>query len=103
MDTAKRHKPLPSKMQGRWVDEDNPCSELNITGSEIRCFGDVVVYDYMEINECDGALMVSLKIDDQTNEDKFQRANITNLVITPQGEFYAFNVKFACRFVRAVS
>jgi hypothetical protein len=32
-----------------------------------------------------------------------QRSNITGLVITPEGEFHAYNVKFASHFIRADS
>ena len=49
------------------------------------------------------ALTVSLGVDDEASEDTFQRANITGLVITPEGEFHAYNVKFAARFVRTGS
>lgn len=88
-------------MQGRWLDADAPSSELVITGGEISCFGKVVEYDYKVVSREDGALSVSLKIEDETKEDAFQRANITGLVIAPDGEFLAYNVKFSCQFVRA--
>ena len=44
---------------------------------------------------------VSLKVSDPANEDSFQRANITELVITPEGDFHAYNVKVASQFVRS--
>ena len=53
------------------------------------------------MSKIDGALTVSLKINDEANEDTFERSNITGLVITPEGEFHAYNVKFASHFVRA--
>jgi hypothetical protein len=87
-------------MQGRWIDADDPSASLIVEGGEIICFGQVVEYDYKEIKLEDGALAVSLGIDDETNEDSFQRANITELVVTPEGEFHAYNVKFATQFVR---
>ena len=88
-------------MQGRWVDADNQSSELIVSGGEITCFGQSVDYDYKLIGEEDGALTVSLKTNDETNEDAFQRSNVTELVVTPDGEFHAYNVKFASQFVRA--
>lgn len=103
MDRLGRDAPLPAEMQGHWVDADEPASELIVAGGEITCFGQVVDYDYKEIDEIDGALTVSLKINDEAEEDTFQRANVTELVVTPEGEFHAYNVKFASQFVRAGS
>ena len=100
MDRLGREAALPPEMQGRWVDADDASSELIVTGGEITCFGRPVEYDYKEIVEQDGALTVSLGVDDEAREDTFQRANITGLVITPEGEFHAYNVKFATQFVR---
>jgi hypothetical protein len=76
---------------------------LIVNGGEITCFGRAVEYDYKEIVEQDGALTVSLGVDDEASEDTFQRANITGLVITPEGELHAYNVKFAAHFVRTGS
>jgi len=89
-------------MQGCWVDADDQASELSINGGEIFCFGKVVEYDYKLIREEGGALTVSLKVNDQANEDTFQRANITELVVTPEGDFHAYNTQFASQFVREV-
>jgi hypothetical protein len=55
------------------------------------------------IHEVDGALTVSLKVNDEAQEDLFQRSNITGLVITPEGEFHGYNVKLSSHFVRAGS
>jgi hypothetical protein len=101
MDRVERDVPLPLEMQGKWVAVDDPSSRLIVGGTEITCFGNVVQYDYKEIGQEDGALTVSLKIDNEADEDTFQRANITELVITPEGEFHAYNVKFSTEFVRA--
>jgi hypothetical protein len=90
--------PLPSKMQGRWVDVEEPSSELIVRGGEVICFGQSVLYDYKLIGSDDGALTVSLKIDDEDREDAFQRSNITELVISPEGDLHAYNVKFASQF-----
>jgi hypothetical protein len=90
---------LPEEMQGRWVEVDNG-SILIVDGGEITCFGQVVEYDYKEISEIDGALTVTLRINDEAQEDTFQRANITGLVISPEGDFLAYNVRFGCEFVR---
>ena len=101
MPVALRGEPLPSEMQGQWVDVEDPSAKLIISGAEISCFGQAIEYDYKEIHQINGALMVSLKVNDAAKEDSFQRRNITGLVITPEGQFHAYNVKFACRFVRA--
>jgi hypothetical protein len=90
---------LPEEMQGRWVEVDN-VTILIVDGGEITCFGQVVEYDYKEISEIDGALTVTLRINDEAQEDTFQRANITGLVISPEGDFLAYNVRFGCEFVR---
>jgi hypothetical protein len=100
MPRLKRDEPLPHEMQGRWIDADDPSASLVVEDGEITCFGQVVEYDYKDINLEDGALTVSLGINDKTKEDTFQRANVTALVITPEGEFHAYNVKFASQFVR---
>lgn len=94
---------MPAEMQGRWVDIDDASAELVISGGEITCFGRVVEYDSKTIKEIDGALTVTLGVNDETRLDSFQRSNITGLVITPEGDFHAYNVKFATQFVRAPS
>jgi hypothetical protein len=73
---------------------------LVVNGGEITCFERRVDYDHKEIVEEDGALTVTLGVADEGSEDAFQRTNITGLVITPEGEFHAYNVKFAAQFVR---
>jgi hypothetical protein len=60
----------------------------------------MVDYDYKEVENRGGALIVSLGVDDPSRVDGFERANITNLVITPEGDFLVSNVKFAAHFVR---
>ncbi|MEP9389485.1 hypothetical protein [Mesorhizobium sp. KR9-304] len=102
MTRLDRNAPLPDEMQGRWVEVDNG-SILIIDGGEITCFGQVVEYDYKEISEVAGGLTVTLGVDDKAQEDTFQRANITGLVISPEGDFLAYNVKFGCEFVRESS
>ena len=96
-----RHAPLPAAMQGERTIMDDPSSVLMIAGGEVTCFGKTVDYDHKLVESRDGALTVSLKIDDPAGEDSFQRANITGLVITPDGEFHAYSVKFTSQFVRA--
>ncbi|PXA84295.1 hypothetical protein DMC47_40910 [Nostoc sp. 3335mG] len=102
MDRLGRDMPLPEEMQGHWIDADDKTSELVVNGGEITCFGKAVEYDYKIIRSEDDALMVSLKIENEANEDAFQHANITELVITPEGDFHAYNTQFASQFVRAV-
>ena len=72
-----------------------------MSGGEVACFGQTVEYDYKLVERVDGAVTVSLKISDETKEDTFRRSNITGLVVTPEGDFHAYNVKFAIQFVRA--
>lgn len=102
MPRTGRAEPLPQAMQGRWVVEDEPESEMTIDGGEIVCFGHRVDYDTKLIEEIDGALTVTLEIADSSAEaqDSFSRANITGLVIDPDGNFHGFSVKFAATFVR---
>jgi len=100
MQKLDRNVPLPDMMQGRWADIDEPSSELVIDGGEVTCFGQAVDYDFKEVGEEDGATTVSLRVNDATKEDNFQRANITELVWTPEGEFHAYNTRFASQFVR---
>jgi hypothetical protein len=99
MTRLEREAPLPDEMQGRWVEVDDE-SILIVDGGEVTCFGQVVEYDYKEVERVGGALTVNLKINDEAQEDTFQRANITGLVISPEGNFLAYNVKFGCEFVR---
>jgi hypothetical protein len=101
MNRVTRETPLPAPMLGRWVDADDSSSELVIVGGEITCYGALVDYDYKEVSDEGGALIVSLRVNDPSRVDSFQRANIANLVITPEGEFLVSNVKFGARFVRS--
>lgn len=87
-------------MQGRWSDRDDASSKLIIDGGKVTCFGQLVAYDYKLIVSDDDALTVSLKILDEASEDVFQRTNITELVITAEGDLHAYNVKFASQFGR---
>jgi hypothetical protein len=96
----RREAPLPQEMQGRWVIVDDEPSELIVDGGEITCFGARVEYDYKEIKKLDGALMVNLEIDDVSQEYDFQRRHLTNLIITPGGKFFVYNVKFVSEFAR---
>jgi hypothetical protein len=100
MKRQTRAEPLPTHMQGRWSDAEDSSTELIVDGGEINCFGQVVEYDYKIVDEINGALTVSLKIEAESDEDNFQRRNVTGLVVTPDGEFHAYNVKFASRFER---
>ena len=101
MERLGRDVPLPGEMQGRWTDVEDPASELIVRGGEVTCFGQPVAYDYKIIDTEDGALTVSFEINDEANADSFQRANITGMVITPEGDLHAYNVKFASQFERA--
>lgn len=100
MERIGRNEPLPAEMQGRWMSADDDNHELVIAGGEVTCFGSVVDYDYKVFGDDDGALTVSLKVDDVSREDDFQRVNITELVKTPEGDFLAYNTRFATQFLR---
>ena len=101
MERLGRDVPLPGEMQGRWTEVEDPASELIVEGGAVTCFGQPVAYDYKIVDTDHDALTVSLKINDEAGEDSFQRANITELVITPEGELHAYNVRFASQFERA--
>ncbi len=101
MSRQARDTSLPSRMQGRWLDAEEPSTVLTVVGSEITCFGRLIDYDFKEIEEIDGTLTVSLLVEDESRVDTFDRENITGLAITSDGELHAYNVKFAARFVRA--
>ena len=88
-------------MQGHWVDVDNPSTRLVVNGGEVTYSGQAVDYDYKLVGQVGGAVTVSLKVNDESKDDTFQRSNITELVITPDGELHAYNVKFASQFARA--
>ncbi|WP_336869386.1 hypothetical protein [Sphingomonas sanguinis] len=98
-----RDEPLPSGMQGYWHDAEDAKAELIIDGGEISYLGRTISYDYKVIETDDGALTVSLKIDNEAEEDDFQRASLTEFVITPEGDLHAYNVRFASQFVRGSS
>ena len=102
MEQLGRDEPLPRAMQGRWIDVEDTSCELIIDGGEVICFGQPVRYDYKLIGSEHGALTVSLKVYDEALEDTFQRSNITELVVTPDGDFHAYNVKFASQFERVI-
>jgi hypothetical protein len=97
-----REAPLPEEMQGRWVDIDEPECEVLIEGGTILGGGSEVSYDYKDVARKDGALTVDLGIHDQSDpaQDHFTRAHVTHLVITPEREFLAYNVKFVLNLVR---
>lgn len=103
MQRVGKDEPLPDEMQGTWVAIDDSTVLLVIDGGNIQCLGKAILYDYKVIDHKDGAVTVSLKVNDPGAEDAFQRANITGLVITPSGDFHAYNVKFVCKFVRTGS
>ncbi len=101
MQRVERAAPLPTEMQGYWVGADEPTSELIVDGGKVICFGQRIAYDYKQISHEEGAIRVSLCLTDPAQEDEFQRANITGLVITR--EFHGFKVKFGVHFVRRLA
>ena len=104
MTEALRHEldqPIPAEMQGRWIDVEEPGAELIVDGSSVTYRGQAVWHDHFTVSQVDGALCVDLGIDDADRLDSCARDNVTNLVIDPEGNFHAYNVKFAAQFVRA--
>ncbi|MFC0400423.1 response regulator [Paraburkholderia rhizosphaerae] len=61
MNRVTRETPLPAPMLGRWVDADDPSSELVVVGGEITCYGALVDYDHKEVSNEGGALIVNLR------------------------------------------
>ncbi|MDA7428628.1 hypothetical protein PGB28_09170 [Primorskyibacter aestuariivivens] len=100
MERMNREAPLPPEMQGEWKGMWDPGVTLVVDGGLVRCFGQVMEYDFKLVGQEDGAIIVSLGVDDLEGEDEFARANVTDLVITPEGEFHAYNVKFSEQFTR---
>jgi hypothetical protein len=90
-------------MQGQWVDFEDPSFVVEISGGEVT-YGRVrSEYDYKEVVHRDGALHVEFGVDDEAKEDDFARGSVNGLVMTPDGEFHMWNVKFACQLVRSDS
>jgi len=81
---------------------DDQLSELVVDGGQITCFGTAVNYDHKIIVAEDGALTVSLGVDEDSRLDDFQRENIIGLVMTPEGRFLVYNVRFGLEFVRPI-
>ena len=100
MQRIDRGASFPKAMQGKWIEVDDPTSEMVILGGEVTCFGTTVDYDYKEIVEIGGNQAVNLKVWDYSAEHSFQRTNITGLVIDSEGRFHVFNVKFSSTFAR---
>lgn len=86
-------------MQGRWRDIDDG-SVLVVDGFDVRFANMPVRHDYFVLDEDDGALSVTLGIDDPSREDAFQRENLTGLVIDPEGQFHAYNTRFGVTLER---
>lgn len=95
MDKDARIKALPAKMQGDWIGVNDGSYTVSIHGSRIEVMGISVVYDSWRLIREDGATTVELHVDDAAEEDDFQRRNITGLVISPEGEFLVYNVKYS--------
>ncbi|MCJ2183623.1 hypothetical protein MTR62_13110 [Novosphingobium sp. 1949] len=95
-----RDHPFPTAMQGNWRDCEDSSAQLQIDGSEIRYRGEVRAYDFKVVESEGGALTVSLGVNDAAALDGFERSGITGLVLTPDGAFHAYSVKFASAFVR---
>lgn len=88
-------------MQGHWRAVEERDVEVAISGGEVVAFGRPVDYDTKTIEHVDGAVVVTLEVADPDREDAFVRENIVGLVITPDGEFHVYNVKFGMQLERA--
>ncbi|WP_205910426.1 hypothetical protein [Rhizobium sp. FKL33] len=86
---------LPAEMQGSWIGVDDDSYTVSIQGSRIEVMGTSVVYDSWRLIREDGAMTVELHVNNPAEEDDFQRRNITGLVISPEGEFFVYNVKYS--------
>jgi hypothetical protein len=91
--------PLPDEMQGRWVDSEDPSFVVEISGGEVTYGGGRSEYDWKEVTRGE-VLHVEFGVDDEAQEDAFARGSVNGLVMTPDGEFHMWNVKFACQLVR---
>ena len=80
--------------------KDEPTGELLVDGGEVVFQGRAVDYDTKEIQEGPEALTVNFAIDDPQREDTFTRENLIGLVLTADGKFLGWNLKFATQFVR---
>jgi len=98
----RRPTPLPAPMQGRWQDVDEGCA-LVVDGFDVSYRDIPVAHDFFHVTETEGALTVSLGVDDPQREDSFQRENIAGLVIDPEGRFHGYNTRFAATFERVVA
>lgn len=93
--------PLPAPMQGRWQDVADAGGVLVIDGFDVSYRGVAVAHDFFRIEEEEGALNVILGVDDPVREDSFVRENIAGLVVDPEGQFHAWNSRFAITVERA--
>lgn len=87
-------------MQGRWQDPEDADGVLTVEGFDVSYRGMSVAHDFFRIEEADGALNVTLGVDDPAREDSFVRENLAGLVIDPEGQFHAYNTHFGVTFER---
>ena len=101
MQRSPREAPLPLEMQGRWTIPDEPSFEVRIEGGEVVWAGTASNYDYKETEESEGAVAVSLCIEDEDGADEFGHASIVGLLYTPDGQLHVYNLDFAEQLVRS--
>ncbi|WP_430423997.1 hypothetical protein [Phenylobacterium sp.] len=101
MPRSPREAPLPPQMQGRWTLPDDPSFEVRIEGGEVIWAGAASNYDYKETEESEGAVAVSLCIEDAEGADEFGHASILGLLHTPEGQLHVHNLDFAEQLVRS--
>jgi hypothetical protein len=100
MDKDARLTALPAEMQGDWIGVEDDTYTVSINGARIEVMGKPVIYDSWRLIQQDGATTVDLRVDDPAEEYDFQRRDITGLVISPEGEFLVYNVKYSMELRR---
>ncbi|MBB1248438.1 hypothetical protein [Rhizobium sp. G21] len=95
MDKDARLTALPAEMQGDWIGAEDDSYTVSIHGARIKVMGKTVIYDSWRLIQQDGATTVDLRVDDPAEEYDFQRRNIIGLVISPEGDFLVYNVRYS--------
>jgi hypothetical protein len=99
MDRTDRGRPLPSEMQGKWVEEGSSFN-LIVEGGEISLCGEIINYRYKNVAvDTDGVIAVELEFDEEIDPDDL---DLTMLVYWPEGYINTFSVQTDVgRLVRA--
>lgn len=101
MERSGHETPLPSEMQGRWVEANDPSYEMIISDGEIVLCGQPVDYKHKILSiEESGALMVELEF---PNEVELHVQEITMMFYWPDGRMHTMNEHGVAELVRAGS